>query len=110
MGAMVLRAITIAQHTQDALENQVTLSMTTHTVTLVDDIIPHDMVRNLPVCSVTLMRFLSIVVVQDEDIQSQQRQCSAIRIDLHAKPGLAELQKKATRTAPHPSRNRKLRR
>ncbi|SAM02991.1 hypothetical protein [Absidia glauca] len=89
MGAMVLRAITIAQRTQAALENQVTLSMTTHTVTLVDDIIPHDM---------------------DEDIQSQQRQCSAIRIDLGAKPGLAELQKKVTRTATHPSRNRKLRR
>jgi hypothetical protein len=47
MGAMVLKAITIAQRTQVALENQVTLSMTTHTVTLVDDIIPHDMVRNL---------------------------------------------------------------
>ncbi|CAO3595336.1 unnamed protein product [Absidia cylindrospora] len=89
MGAMLCRAIAVAQKTQTTLENQVELRVTTSTVTLIDDIVPDDM---------------------DEDIQTQQRQNSAIRIDLVAKPGLMDLQKKAAMIAQHPSRNRKLRR
>ncbi|ORZ07565.1 hypothetical protein BCR42DRAFT_425765 [Absidia repens] len=44
MGAMLCRAIAIAQKTQTTLENQIELRVTTSTVTLIDDIVPDDMV------------------------------------------------------------------
>ncbi|KAI8638986.1 hypothetical protein BD408DRAFT_435529 [Parasitella parasitica] len=43
LGAMVIRATTMALAAQIALENQVTLRPTTETISLVDDIIPDDM-------------------------------------------------------------------
>ncbi|KAI8328048.1 hypothetical protein BC941DRAFT_364123, partial [Chlamydoabsidia padenii] len=46
LGAMISRAIRIAQATQSALENQVDLRLFTNTVTLIDDIIPENMVSN----------------------------------------------------------------
>jgi hypothetical protein len=41
---MVIRATSMALAAQEALQNQVILKPTTETITLVDDIIPDDMV------------------------------------------------------------------
>jgi hypothetical protein len=89
LGAMVLRATSMALTAQDALENQITLKPTTETISLIDDIIPEDM---------------------DKDLEIQKRQNSIIHIKLEAKEGLAELQRKTGQIIHHPSRNRRSRR
>lgn len=89
LGAMVLRATSMALAAQDALENQITLKPTTETISLIDDIIPEDM---------------------DKDLETQKRQNSIIHIKLEAKEGLAELQRKTGQIIHHPSRNRRSRR
>lgn len=45
LGGMLPRAISMALAAQKALENQVILKPTTETITLIDDIIPDDMVK-----------------------------------------------------------------
>jgi hypothetical protein len=89
LGAMVIRATSMALAAQEALENQVILKPTTETITLVDDIIPDDM---------------------EKDLDIQKRQNSIIHIKLEAKDGLAELQRKTGQIIHHPSRNRRSRR
>lgn len=42
---MVLRATSMALAAQEALQHQVVLKPTTETITLIDDIIPEDMVK-----------------------------------------------------------------
>ncbi|KAI8888211.1 hypothetical protein K501DRAFT_27203 [Backusella circina FSU 941] len=42
LGAMVLRAVSIALATQQQFNNQIDIKPTTETITLVDDIIPKD--------------------------------------------------------------------
>ncbi|KAI9489328.1 hypothetical protein BDB00DRAFT_770897, partial [Zychaea mexicana] len=49
MGAQLLKTVQIAQAIQRTLHNQIDLRPTTGTVTLVDDIIPDDMVGILQV-------------------------------------------------------------
>ena len=44
LGASIVRTVSLAQSVQSALHDQVELRPTTTTVTLVDDIIPDDMV------------------------------------------------------------------
>ncbi|KAI9481385.1 MAG: hypothetical protein EXX96DRAFT_538583 [Benjaminiella poitrasii] len=44
LGAMILRAMSMALEAQLALQDQITLKPTTETITLIDDIIPEDMV------------------------------------------------------------------
>lgn len=89
LGAMVGRAISMALAAQEALENEVILKPTTETISLTDDIIPEDM---------------------DKDLETQKRNNSIIHIQLEAKGGLAELQRKTGQLIHHPSRNRKSRR
>ncbi|KAL0143866.1 hypothetical protein V8B55DRAFT_1481290 [Mucor lusitanicus] len=89
LGAMVIRATSMALAAQEALENQVTLKPTTETIALIDDIIPDDM---------------------DKDLETQKRHNSIIHITLEAKDGLAELQRKTGQIIHHPSRNRRSRR
>ncbi|KAJ8654982.1 hypothetical protein O0I10_009378 [Lichtheimia ornata] len=86
LGASVVRTISIAQRVQGALHNQVDLRPTTTSVTLVDDIIPDDM---------------------DKDLDSQKRMSSAIHIDLIAKPGLETLQQRVPPIASKPSRKQR---
>jgi hypothetical protein len=47
LGAMVIRATSMALAAQEALQNQIVLKPTTETITLVDDIIPDDMVSTI---------------------------------------------------------------
>ncbi|KAI8981607.1 hypothetical protein BDF20DRAFT_911881 [Mycotypha africana] len=47
LGAMVIRALSMALAAQEALENQIVLKPTTETVYLVDDIIPDDMDKDI---------------------------------------------------------------
>ncbi|KAG2205546.1 hypothetical protein INT47_005921 [Mucor saturninus] len=89
LGAMVIRATSMALAAQEALENQIILKPITETITLTDDIIPEDM---------------------DKDLDTQKRQTSIIHIKLEAKEGLAELQRKTGQIIHHPSRNRRSRR
>ncbi|CAO3650053.1 unnamed protein product [Cunninghamella blakesleeana] len=84
MGAVTAHTILIAQCTKKALNNEVNIIPTTGTVTLIDDIIPEDM---------------------DKDIETQQRNNSVIHIKIVAKVGLEELQRKADILEQHPSRN-----
>ncbi|KAG0744238.1 hypothetical protein G6F57_007631 [Rhizopus arrhizus] len=44
LGAMVLRATSIALKAQEDLNDQISLKPTTETISLIDDIIPEDMV------------------------------------------------------------------
>ncbi|CAO3653356.1 unnamed protein product [Cunninghamella echinulata] len=84
MGAVTTHTILIAQCAKKALENQVNIIPTTSTISLIDDIIPEDM---------------------DKDIEVQQRYNSAIHIKIIAKEGLEKLQRKADILEQHPSRN-----
>jgi ribonuclease P/MRP protein subunit RPP20 len=45
LGAMVLRAVSIALAIQQQLNNQIDLKPTTETITLIDDVIPEDVVN-----------------------------------------------------------------
>ncbi|KAG2237691.1 hypothetical protein BDF21DRAFT_419184 [Thamnidium elegans] len=89
LGAMVIRATSMALAAQEALENQVVLKPVTETIALTDDIIPDDM---------------------DKDLETQKRNSSIIHIKLEAKDGLAELQQRTGKIIHHPSRNRRSRR
>ncbi|CEP07978.1 hypothetical protein [Parasitella parasitica] len=89
LGAMVIRAISMALAAQIALENQIILRPTTETISLIDDIVPDDM---------------------EKDLETQRRQNSIIHIKLEAKDGLVELQRKTGQIIHHPSRNRRSRR
>ncbi|KAI8086842.1 uncharacterized protein B0P05DRAFT_13025 [Gilbertella persicaria] len=88
LGAMVIRASSMALAVQQALENQVLLKPKTETVQLIDDIIPEDM---------------------DKDLETQKRANSVIHIQIEATAGLAALQKKTGKIIHHPSRNRRSR-
>jgi ribonuclease P/MRP protein subunit RPP20 len=46
LGAMVLRAVSIALAIQQQLNNQIDLKPTTETITLIDDVIPEDVVKS----------------------------------------------------------------
>ncbi|KAI9317471.1 hypothetical protein BX666DRAFT_1937533 [Dichotomocladium elegans] len=87
MGASLGRTITIAQSVQRALHDQVDLRPMTNSVTLVDDVIPDDM---------------------DKDIETLTRINSAIHVEIVAKPGLVALQQNVAPIASKPSRNRKV--
>ncbi|KAG0176185.1 hypothetical protein DFQ28_007618 [Apophysomyces sp. BC1034] len=85
MGAMVCRTIATALAVQEALSGHVDMKTTTNTVSLIDDIIPEDM---------------------DKDLETQERLNSAIHIQIIAKTGLVQLQQSSRPMSSHPSRNR----
>lgn len=86
LGAMVLRATSIALTVQEELNNQISIKPTTETIVLTDDIIPED---------------------TEEDLSTQKRMNSIIHIQLEAKNGLASLQNRTKKIIHRPSRNRR---
>ncbi|CAO3663926.1 unnamed protein product [Rhizopus stolonifer] len=86
LGAMVLRATSIALTAQEELNNQISIKPTTETIALTDDIIPED---------------------TEEDLGTQKRMNSIIHIRLEAKDGLVTLQNRTKKIIHRPSRNRR---
>ncbi|KAI7899798.1 uncharacterized protein BX663DRAFT_488801 [Cokeromyces recurvatus] len=47
LGAMIIRAMSMALEAQAVLQNQIILKPTTETITLIDDVIPEDMKQKM---------------------------------------------------------------